>query len=87
VKDVLKKLLKVLAAARQDEIQVDVSGMDEFDIGEFGSELDDAQKLLGMGIPSKTLQALVHKKLATKYLCDASQELKDRIAQEIDAGL
>ncbi|HEY3439869.1 MAG TPA: hypothetical protein VGK29_03925 [Paludibaculum sp.] len=87
VKDVLKRLLKVLAAARKDEIQVDVSGLDEFDIGEFGSELDDAQKLLGMGIPSKTLQAQVHKKLATKYLCDASQELKDRIAQEIDAGL
>ena len=33
------------------------------------------------------LKAQIQKKLATKYLCDASQELKDRIAQEIDAGL
>jgi len=87
VKDMLKRLLKVLAAARQDEIQVDVAGLDEFDIGEFGSELADAEKLLGMDIPSKTLKAQIQKKLATKYLCDASQELKDRIAQEIDAGL
>lgn len=87
VKDMMKRLLRALAAARKDEIQVDVSGLDEFDIGEFGGELDDARKLLEMGIPSKTLKAQVQKKLATKYLCDASQELKDRIAQEIDAGL
>ena len=31
------------------------------------------------------LRAQIQKKLAMKYLCDADQELKDRIAQEIDA--
>ncbi len=86
VKDMVKKLLRTLAEARKDEIAISVAGLDEFDIGEFTSELVDAERLLSLGIPSKTLRAQVQKKLAMKYLCDASQELKDRIAQEIDAG-
>lgn len=86
VKDMLKRLLRALAEARQDEILIGVAGMDEFDIGEFSSELEDAERLLRMGIPSSTLRAEIQKKLAMKYLCDASQELKDRIAREIDAG-
>ena len=85
VKDTLKRILKTLVAARRDSIAVDVSGLDEFDIGEFSTELEDAAKLLGLGINSKTLRSQVQKKLAMKFLCDASQELKDRIAQEIDA--
>ncbi|MBI5280508.1 MAG: hypothetical protein HY858_02410 [Candidatus Solibacter usitatus] len=84
VKDALKRILRALAAARRDEIGIEVSGLDEFDIGEFSSELEDAQRLLGLGIPSQTLRSQIQKKLALKYLCDASQEVKDRIAQEID---
>lgn len=87
VKDTLKTLLRTLAEARQDEIGIDVAGLDEFDIGEFTGELEDAERLLKLGIPSQTLRAQVQKKVAMKYLCDASQEIKDRIAQEIDAGL
>jgi len=86
VKDMLKKLLCTLAEARQDEISIGVSGLDEFDIGEFSSELEDAERLLRLGVPSPTLRAEVQKKLAMKYLCDASQEVKDRIAREIEAG-
>ncbi len=44
------------------------------------------RELLGLGIPSETLERQVHKKLAFKYLCDASQEVKDRIAEEIDGS-
>lgn len=85
VKDTLKTLLRTLAEARQDEIGIDVGGLDEFDIGEFTSELEDAERLLKLGIPSATLRSQIQKKVAMKYLCDASQEIKDRIAQEIDA--
>jgi hypothetical protein len=32
------------------------------------------------------LKKQVFKKLAFKYLCDARQEIKNRVADEIDAG-
>jgi hypothetical protein len=86
VKDCLKRLLRTIAEARQDELLIDVSGLDEFDIGDFSSELADAERLLKLGIDSPTLQAQVKKKLAMKYLCDARQEVKDRIAREIDGS-
>ncbi|HYW41648.1 MAG TPA: hypothetical protein VE959_02250 [Bryobacteraceae bacterium] len=84
VKDTLKQILWAIAAARQDEIGIDVSGVDEFDIGDFGNELDDAKKLLELGIESETLKKQVHKKLALKYLCDARQEIKNQVAEEIE---
>jgi hypothetical protein len=59
--------------------------MDEFDIGDFGTELEDAQQLLSLGINSPTLKKQVFKKLAFQFLCDVRQEVKDRIGHEIDA--
>ena len=84
VKDGMKRVLRTIAAARQDRLTLDVSGLDEFDIGDFSDELDDAARLLNLGIESPTLRKQVFKKLAFKYLCDVRQEMKDRIAQEID---
>lgn len=84
VKECMKQVLRAIAAARQDGLTVDVSGLDEFDIGDFSTDLEDAERLLGMGIPSDTLRRQVFKKLAFKYLCDVRQELKNAIAREID---
>jgi hypothetical protein len=84
VKDALKQVLWAIAAARQDGLSIDVSGMDEFDINDFSDELDDAKKLLDLGIGSETLKKQVFKSLAFKYLCDARQETKNRVAEEID---
>lgn len=86
VKDTMKRVLRAIVAARGDRIAVDVSGLEEFDIGDFSAELADAERLLRLGIPSPTLRKQVFKKLAFKYLCDVRQEVKDRIAAEIDAG-
>ena len=86
VKEAMKHVLWGIAEARQDEVTIEVSGMDEFDIGDFSSDLDDAKKLLDLGIGSETLKKQVFKKLAFKYLCDARQEIKNRVADEIDAG-
>jgi hypothetical protein len=86
VKDMLKRLMRTMAEAREDEIEIGVTGLDEFDIGEFTTELADAERLLKLGIGSATLGAEVRKKVALKYLCDASQETKDRVAREIDAA-
>jgi len=84
VKDTMKQVLKAIAEARQDEVSIDVSGMDEFDIGDFSNELDDARKLLNLGIESETLKKQIFKKLAFKYLCDVRQEIKNRVSEEID---
>jgi hypothetical protein len=84
VKDTMKQVLWAIAAARQDGISIDVSGLDEFDIGDLGNELDDAKKLLDLGIGSETLKKQIFKKLAFKYLCDARQEIKTQVAAEID---
>jgi hypothetical protein len=78
--------LWAIAAARQDGLTIDVSGLDEFDIDEFGTELDDAKKLLDLGIGSPTLQKQVFKRLALKYLCDARQEVKNQVVAEIDGN-
>src|SRR5205807_7168367 len=74
IKDTIKQVLRAIAEARQDEVSIDVSGIDEFDIGDFGTELDDAKQLLELGIVSETLKKQIFKKLAFKYLCDARQE-------------
>ena len=86
VKESMKQALRAIAAARQDGVSVEVSGIDEFDIGDFTNELDDARKLLELGTGSVTLKKQLFKKLALKYFCDASQEIKDRIAAEIEAA-
>jgi hypothetical protein len=86
VKEVIGQVLGAVAAARQDGVAVAVSGLDEFDIEDFSNELDDAKKLLELGIGSETLKKQVFKKLAFKYLCDARQEVKNRVAEEIESS-
>ncbi|HUQ95650.1 MAG TPA: hypothetical protein VM120_28490 [Bryobacteraceae bacterium] len=87
IKDYTKKILRAISIARQDTLQINVSGMEDFDIGEFASDLADAGQLLGLGIASPTLKAHVFKKLAAKYLCDVRQGIKDQINLEIDNSL
>jgi hypothetical protein len=84
VKESMKQILWAIAAARQDSLEIDVSGLDEFDIGDFGEDLVNAEKLLAMGIGSATLKRQLFKKLAFKYFCDARQDIKNQIAKEID---
>jgi hypothetical protein len=60
--------------------------MDQFDIGEFGAELTDAERLLAMKIGSRTLEKQIHKKLALQFLSDMRQEVKDAIVNEIENG-
>jgi hypothetical protein len=84
VKETIRQVLRAIADAREDGILIDVAGLDEFDIQDFGAELDDAKKLLGLGIASPTLSKQVFKRLALKYLNDARQEVKNQVAGEID---
>src|SRR3954451_15643025 len=83
VKDGMKRVLRSIEAAREDSLDIDVSGLDEFDIGDFSTELDDAVKLLALNIKSATFKKQLLQRLAAKYLCDVRQDVKDRISQEI----
>jgi len=87
IKDLVKRVLRAIEAAREDGLAINVSGLDEFDIGDFGTELADAQALLGLGIDSPTMKQQIFKKLALKYLCDIRQDIKERITQEIDSAV
>jgi hypothetical protein len=84
VKETLRQILWAMVAARQDGVSIDVVGMDEFDINDLGTELGDATQLLALGIGSETLKKQIFKKLALKYLSDERQEIKNRVAEEID---
>jgi hypothetical protein len=86
VKDQVRRVLKAIEAARGDGLMVSVTGMDEFDIAEFSSELTEAQQLLALGVDSPTLKKELQKKLALKFLADARQDVKDRIVMEIEAN-
>ena len=84
VTDSMKRVLRAVNTAREDGLTIDVSGMDEFDIGDFATDLSDSEGFLRMGITSPTLKKQIFKKLAFKYLSDVRQQVKDQIAKEID---
>jgi len=87
IKHTMKQILCAIEIARQDGLTIDVAGLDEFDIGDFSVELDDAKKLLDLGIHSDTLKKQLFKKLAFKYFCDIRQDVKNQMADEIDRSI
>jgi hypothetical protein len=87
VKDCMKRVLRSIAAAREDELEIGISGLDDFDIRDFSGDLEDAKQLLSLDVNSRTLRKQVLKRLAFKYLCDVRQDVKDQIAREIDEGV
>jgi hypothetical protein len=86
VKDSIRAVMEAIIFARKDNLRIEVSGLDEFDIGDYSTELDDARKLLDLGIVSDTFKKQLYKRVALKYLCDSSQEVKNQISSEIDAS-
>ena len=84
VKDSMRQILGAIAAARQDGADISVTGLDEFDIDDFGVELENAKNLLALGIQSPTLTKQVFKSIALKYLNDAPAEIKQKVADEIE---
>ena len=71
VKGTIRKILSSISDARLDDVLVSVSGLDEFDIQDFASELSDGKDLLALGIDSATLKRQIYHRLAIKYLNDA----------------
>ena len=86
VRETMKQVLRAIAAARQDEVSIDITGMDEFDMDDFSTELDDAKKLLDLGIGSATLKKQIFKRLALHYLADGNAQVKNRVLEEIESA-
>jgi hypothetical protein len=84
LKDAMKHTLQMVAAARQDEVGVDVRGLDQFDIADLSGELQDAQQILQIVPTSPTFRKEVQKRLALKMLDDSEPALKNQIVREID---
>jgi hypothetical protein len=87
IKDVIRRVFKAVSEARQDGVTTSVSGLDQLDISDFGTEMQQATNLLNLGIQSSTLKKQIYQRLAFKYLSDLRQETKDEIAREIEAQL
>ncbi len=87
VKSVMRQVLEAIVTARQDDIRVTITGLDEVDISNFANELSQATNLLALGIPSETFKKQVFERLALKYLSDVRQETKDQIVKEIESQM
>ncbi len=87
VKAFMRRTLRLIAAARQDEVSIEVTGLDQFDVKDFTEELSNAQTLSLLVTGSNTFAREMQKRLALKYLEDANQEVKNKVAGEIDNRL
>ena len=87
IKDTIRRVLGAVSDARKDGLSVTVAGLDEVDIGDFSTELQNATNLLNLKITSPTLKRQIYQRLVLKYLSDVRQETKDQIVSEIDAQI
>ena len=69
------------------QAEVEITGLDRFDVKDLAEELENALRLRSLEIGSQTFQKEMQKKLALKYLDDSSQEIKNRVAGEIENRL
>jgi hypothetical protein len=86
LKDAMKNTLRLVAAARQDDVTVEVRGLDQFDICDLSSEVDDAAKLAQLVAASPTFRKEMEKRLALKYLDDCDPAVKNQIVREIESA-
>ena len=84
VKDQVRRVLKAIAAAREDGVEISVTGMDEFDIADFSTELSDAQALVGVGSGFADVKERDFQEAGAEVFERARQEVKDRIVEEIE---
>ncbi len=86
LKDAMKNTLRMVAAARQDDLTVDVKGLDQFDIRDLSAELSEAAQMNQLVQSSPTFHKELQKRLALKYLDDSEPGLKNQIVREIETS-
>lgn len=84
VKGFLKRILELIAAARKDEVKLEISGMDDFDAPNLEDEVAAVRGLKDLGIGSPRLEKEASKRVAMRYLEAATQETKNQVLEEIE---
>lgn len=88
VRDHAFDLIQTISDGRQDDYEWTASGMSKFDTADVGSEIEDAEKLEGIDIPSPTFQLRYKYALAKAKLGDeASEEDLEKIESELEENL
>ncbi len=85
VKGAMKDTLRAIIAARQDELAVDVKGLDRSDIRDLSVELEDARRLREIVTHSPTFARELETRLALRCLDDSEQAVKGQITREIES--
>ncbi len=84
VKEFLQRVFGLVRAARQDDIEVEIAGMDQFDMPDFSDEINNATGLRQLGIQSARFERELQKRVALKYLEGATLESKNVVVRESD---
>ena len=84
IKGFLGEVLELVRQARRDDVEIAMTGMDQFDDPDFGEELSNAVGIQQLGIQSARLEKEIKKRVAMKYLAGASQETRNEVAREIE---
>jgi hypothetical protein len=86
VKGFMKKALNLIAEARKDDVELTISGMDDFDAPNLEEEVGAVRGLKELGIGSPRLEREAWKRVAMRYLEAASQQTKNEVLEEIERG-
>jgi hypothetical protein len=84
IKGFLGEVLELVRRARRDDVEISVTGMDQFNDPHYSEELANAAGLQELGIRSARLDREIRNRVAMKYLEGASQETRNEVAREID---
>jgi hypothetical protein len=88
VKETMERIYDLVSAARGDDYEWSIEGLDDFAAADIGSLVDvlGAVETSG-GIPSKTFNVEMKSRIAEALLPDVSQQTKQMIRNEIRAGV
>lgn len=87
VRDALLRVYDLIAAARLEDVDWKVHGIDKYDVVDRALVLEEAKTLAAVSIPSKTFRAHWQTKVALALLGHTSPELQTQIQAEIEAGV
>lgn len=87
VREAIEETYELLTQARGEDYTWSIEGLDKYDAADVASLVDAVSKAILLDIPSPTFHREVRKRAALSLVSDTSQQVKDKIAAEIDANL